>query len=60
MGGHRALEIVRQRADYFMMRRGSAFSQPLVDATEAAGMDWVKAWSDSEWVLWRLPVYESS
>ncbi len=54
------LELVRQRADYFMMRRGSAFSQPLVDATEAAGMGWVEAWSDSDWVLWRLPVYESS
>ncbi len=52
------LEIVRQRADYFMMRRGSAFSQPLVDATEAADMGWEAAWSDSDWVLWRLPVYE--
>lgn len=52
------LEIVRQRADYFMMRRGSAFSQPLVDATDAAGMGWVEAWSDSDWVLWRLPLYE--
>ena len=54
------LEIVRQRADYFMMRRGSSFSQPLVTAADAADMGWVQAWSDSDWVLWRLPVYESS
>jgi len=54
------LEIVRQRADYFMMRRDSAFSQPLVDATKAAAMNWVEVWSDSDWVLWRLPLYESS
>ena len=54
------LKVVRQRADYFMMRRGSSFSQPLVGATEASIMGWVEAWSDSDWVLWRLPVYESS
>ncbi len=49
------LDIVRQRADYFMMRRGSAFSQPLVDDAKAAAMEWVKVWSDGDWVLWRLP-----
>lgn len=54
------LEIVRQRADYLMMRRGSTFSQPLVDGVEAADMGWVEVWSDSDWVLWRLPLYESS
>ena len=54
------LEVVRQRADYFMMRRDSTASQPLVDDATAANMDWVEVWSDSDWVLWRLPVYESS
>lgn len=54
------LEIVRQRADYFMMRRGSAFSQPLVDVTDASNMGWVEVWNNNEWVLWRLPVYEFS
>ncbi len=53
------LEIVRQRADYLMMRRSSTFSQPLVDDAEAAAMNWVEVWSDSDWVLWRLPLYES-
>ena len=54
------LELVRQRADYFMMRRSSASSQPLVDPSEAADMGWVEVWNNSDWVLWRLPVYESS
>jgi len=54
------LQIVRQRADYFMMRRDSAFSQPLVDDANAADMEWAEVWSDSDWVLWRLPLYESS
>ncbi len=54
------LEIVRQRADFLMMRRDSTFSQPLVDDTQAAQMKWVEVWSDNDWVLWRLPLYESS
>ena len=53
------LEIVRQRADYFMSRTGSAFSQPAVGAVEAAEMGWVTVWADEFWVLWRLPLYES-
>lgn len=54
------LEIVRQRADYFMSRTGSSFSQPEVTEAEAAEMGWVAVWSDDTWVLWRLPLYESS
>lgn len=54
------LEIVRQRADYFMSRTGSGQSQPNVSEAEAAEMGWVKVWSDETWVLWRLPLYESS
>ena len=54
------LEILRQRSNYFMMRRNSSFSQPLVDLSEADDMGWVSVWSDNDWVLWRLPVYESS
>lgn len=54
------LEIVRQRADYFMSRTGSGFSQPAVSDAEAAEMGWVKVWSDETWVLWRLPLYGST
>ncbi|MEQ1700628.1 MAG: hypothetical protein ABMA25_10975 [Ilumatobacteraceae bacterium] len=54
------LEIVRQRADYFLSRAGSGFSQPNVSEAEAADMGWVAVWSDETWVLWRLPLYGSS
>lgn len=53
------LSILRQRADYFMMRRGSTSSQPLVDDATAAAMGWVAVWQDDDWVLWRLPLYEA-
>ena len=53
------LDVVRQRADYFMMRRNSGFSQPKVTDTGAADMGWIAVWQDDTWVLWRLPLYES-
>ena len=53
------LDILRQRAEYFMMRRGSNFSQPMVSDTAAAEMGWMAVWQDDNWVLWRLPLYES-
>ena len=53
------LDVVQQRADYSMMRKDSTFSQSLVTDSEAAAMGWVKVWEDDEWVLWRLPLYES-
>ena len=53
------LTIVRQRADYFMMRRNSTYSQPLVTDRAAAEMSWTEVWSDDSWVLWRVPLYES-
>ncbi len=53
------LHIVRQRADYFMMRRGSNFSQPMVGDTAATEMGWTAVWQDDNWVLWHLPLYES-
>jgi hypothetical protein len=48
------LEIVRQRADYFLMRRGSTFSQPLVSDTAGTDMGWTVVWQDGTWVLWRV------
>lgn len=48
------LDIVRRRADYFMMRRGSRFSQPLVSAGEGADMGWTVVWENDDWVLWKV------
>ncbi len=48
------LEILRQRSDYFLMRRGSRSSQPLVSDAEGAAMGWTVTWQDDIWVLWRV------
>ena len=49
------LDIVLQRADYFLMRRDSTQSQPLISAEEAAALQLASVWSSDEWVLWRIP-----
>lgn len=54
------LEIVRQRSDYFLMRVDMVRGQALVTDEEAASMAWTEVWRNDQWVLWRLPLYESS
>lgn len=49
------LGIVLARADWFMMRRGSDHSQPLVSDAEAGRLGLIEVWSDETWVLWRIP-----
>ncbi|MEO5899671.1 MAG: hypothetical protein ABIR68_06015 [Ilumatobacteraceae bacterium] len=49
------LQLLRERSDFFLARRNSGFSQPLVNEAEATAMGWVSVWSDAEWQLWRLP-----
>jgi hypothetical protein len=48
------LAIVQQRADFFMMRRDSTFSQPLVSVHKGEQMGWTVMWQDDNWVLWRI------
>ncbi len=50
-------EVIRQRADFFMMRRGSDHSQPLLTDAAAAEAGLVEVWSDADWVLWKVPPY---
>ncbi|MCU1504336.1 MAG: hypothetical protein JWM12_3690, partial [Ilumatobacteraceae bacterium] len=49
------LQLLRERSDFFMSRRNSGFSQPLVSDAEAAAMGWTLVWQDAQWELWRLP-----
>ena len=49
------LDIVLQRADYFLMRRNSTQSQPLISDEEAAALQLASVWSSDEWILWRIP-----
>lgn len=48
------LDVIRQRADYFLMRRNSSAGQPLVTTAQGAAFGWTVAWQDADWVLWRL------
>ena len=54
------LLVVRERADFFLARRDSGFSQPRVSAAEASSMGWIEVWHNEEWTLWRLPRLDGS
>jgi hypothetical protein len=49
------LDLVRQQADFFLMKRGSTFYQPLVSESAGRSMGWTVVWQDSASVLWRIP-----
>lgn len=49
------LQVLRERSDFFLARRGSSFSQPFVTDEQAARMGWTAVWQDERWVLWQLP-----
>ncbi len=51
------LEIILERADFFMMRRNSDLSQPQLTDAMARDAGLVDVWSDSQWVLWKVPSY---
>ena len=60
--GRRAIQsnrllVVRERADFSLIRRGSTLSQALVSDEDARAMGWVKVWENNDWILWQLPVY---
>lgn len=48
------LDIVQQRADYLLMRRGMETGQPLITEREGEAMGWTIVWSDDDWVLWKV------
>ncbi len=54
------LQVMRERADYFLMRRNSDYSQPLVTDAQAATMGWTSVWTSDQWVLWRLPRWDAT
>ncbi len=48
-------QIIR-RADYFAQRREKSYWQPDLTPFEAKAMGLEIVWSDSMWILWRLPL----
>ena len=48
------LDVVQQRADFLLMRRGMETGQPLITQREGEAMGWTIVWSDDDWVLWKV------
>ena len=49
------INLVMTRGDWYVMNKGSTYSQPLVDDAEAKRLGLRKVWENSEWVLWLVP-----
>jgi hypothetical protein len=49
------VEHVRDFADFFAQLRGSTNYQPPLSVEEATNMGFTMVWSDSYWILWRVP-----
>ncbi len=51
----RHLDQIIGRADYYAEKRDSTYWQPELSAAEAQLAGFEEVWSDSRWILWRLP-----
>jgi hypothetical protein len=49
------IERVRDVADFLAQQRGSTYYQPALTTEEAAELGFTMVWSDSNWILWRVP-----
>jgi len=44
-----------QHADYFAQQRFSSYFQPSISEVDALARGMVEVWSNSRWILWKLP-----
>ena len=42
-------------ADYYAQQRYSSYFQPDISESEAQARGMVEVWSNSRWILWKLP-----
>jgi hypothetical protein len=49
------IERVLDRSDYYAQQRGSTYYQPALTMEEAVDLGLMMVWSDSRWILWRVP-----
>ena len=49
------IDRVRDRADFYAQQRGSTYYQPELSMEEAEELGFTMVWSNSEWILWRVP-----
>jgi hypothetical protein len=50
-----SIERMIQHADYYAQQRFSSYFQPDISEVDALGMGMVPVWSNSRWILWKLP-----
>jgi hypothetical protein len=50
-----SIERMIQHADYFAQQRFSSYFQPPVAEADAVARGMVEVWSNSRWILWKLP-----
>ena len=48
------LDDVLDTADWYVMAKGSTYSQQLIDEPQASTYGLVKRWENAEWVLWEV------
>lgn len=49
------LDQMLPRVDWYVMERGSTYSQALLTDDQAAARGLTKAWDNANWVIWRVP-----
>jgi hypothetical protein len=49
------LEQLLPRSDWYVMAKGSTYSQKLLTEDEAASYGLTKTWENEAWVMWRVP-----
>ena len=49
------LEQLLPRSDWYVMAKGSTYSQTLLTDDEGAALGLTKAWENPSWVIWRVP-----
>ncbi len=49
------LDLMLPRVDWYVMEKGSTYSQALLSDSEGSGRGLTKVWENDDWVIWRVP-----
>jgi hypothetical protein len=49
------LDQMLPRVDWYVMEKGSTYSQTPLSDTEGAARGLTKVWENDDWVIWRVP-----
>lgn len=50
-------QVIEQRADYYLMKKGQEQYQFLVSVPDGESFGWSVVWEDDRWVLWKIPPF---